>query len=113
MDIDIESLKQAFGTLATAINVLKQAKELLPDGSKKDDIDEALKKAERQLNLAEAQAAESLGYQLCKNHFPPEIMLSLDDVNWKCSKCYNEKNTGPAGTTTYPEDSNKKRLFRD
>jgi hypothetical protein len=111
MDIDIESMKQAFGTLSTALSVLKQAKELLPDGSDKDNIDKALKRAERQLKLAESQAAQGLGYELCKNHFPPEIMLSGNDAHWKCPECGNERNTGPAGATIYVGGSRKRRLF--
>lgn len=111
--MDIESIKETIGALGIAIGVLKQAKDLLPDSTKKEEITEALKKAERELSLAESQVAHGLGYELCKNHFPPEIMLSIDEINWKCPKCDNERNIGPTGTIINFEDSKNRRLFHD
>jgi hypothetical protein len=97
MDFDFGRLKEGLTTLGSIVGIYKQIKDSLPDGLKKDEIDEALKKAERQLKLAESQIAQGLGYQLCKNHFPPIIMLSADDKKWKCSECGYDKDTGPAG----------------
>jgi len=99
MNIDIESVKQALSTVGIALGILKQAKDLLPDGSKKDEIDEALERAERQLKLAESQTALGMEYELCRDHFPPEVMTSKDDVNWECPVCGNTKYTGLASGT--------------
>jgi len=90
MNFDYESLKQALGTLATMLGILKQARDLLPDGPKKLEINSAIENAEKQLKIAESQTAQGMGYELCKNHFPPEIMLSKDNKIWKCPTCGNE-----------------------
>ncbi len=93
MGIDLESIKQGFSTLGMALTTLKQVKELFPENPKAKDVDQALEQAERQLKLAESQVAQGLGYELCRNHFPPEAMLSPDNHQWRCPKCQNERNT--------------------
>jgi hypothetical protein len=95
MNIDIESIKLALGTFGTALTLLRQAKDLLPENSQKQELSIAIESAERQLKIAESQTAQSMGYELCKNHFPPEIMLSKDNKMWKCSICGNEINNLP------------------
>jgi hypothetical protein len=94
MNIDLNAVKEGLIQTAVAINMMRQVKDSLPEGSKKTEITEALKQAERQLKLAEAQTMKSLGYELCRNHEIPEIMLSKDDLNWECPKCLNKKYTG-------------------
>jgi hypothetical protein len=93
MNIDIESIKQAIGTLGATLTLLKQAKDLLPENSQKQELSIAIDTAERQLKIAESQTAHALGYELCRKHFPPEVMLSGDDQNWTCPECKNEKYT--------------------
>jgi hypothetical protein len=95
MDFDLGTLKEGLTSLGIAVGIYKQIKDALPEGSKKTEVDEALQKAERQLKLAESQIAQGLGYRLCKNHFPPVIMLSTDERNWKCPDCGNEKRPSP------------------
>ena len=46
MDLDLEILKQGITSLGAVMSIFKQVKEILPQGSKKDEIDEALQKAE-------------------------------------------------------------------
>lgn len=94
MNIDIESIKQAISAFGTALTVLKQAKDLLPDNSKKKELSSAIESVERELKLAESKTAHALGYELCRNHFPPEIMLSDNDANWNCPICNSQKHTG-------------------
>ena len=93
MNIDLDSVKQGLSTLTMALGLLKQAKDLIPKGPKKTNIDEALQQAERQLKLAESQVAHGLRYELCRKHFPPEVMLSSDNTHWKCPVCENERAT--------------------
>jgi len=92
--MDISALKEGLSLIASAIGLLKQAKDLLPDSPTKTEAAETLEHAERQLKLAEVQTMQSLGYELCRNHPIPEIMLSKDDANWDCPKCENHKYTG-------------------
>jgi len=88
--MDLESIKQGLSALAMALATLKQAKDLLPDGANKKQISETVEQAERQIKIAEAQVAQGMGYVICRNHFPPEIMLSKDDILWKCPSCDSE-----------------------
>jgi len=90
MNFDLEFVKQAFGALGNVLTVLKQAKDLLPEGGKKVEVAKAIENAEKELKNAEAESARALGYQLCRNHWPAEIMLSKDNLNWKCPVCGNE-----------------------
>ena len=96
MNIDIDSIKQALSTLGTTLTLLKQAKDLLPENSQKQELNTAIESAERQLKIAESQTAQGMGYELCKNHFPPEIMLSTDNKIWKCPTCGNEIDKTPS-----------------
>ncbi len=92
--MDIDTLAKGIGLFSSAITALRQAIELMPDGSKKSEAVAALQRAERAFKIAEAETAKKLDYELCHKHFPPEIMLSGDDTTWKCPICGNEKFTG-------------------
>jgi len=94
MDFDLETLKQGITSLGGVIGLIKQVKDMLPQGQR-EEIDVALQKAERQLKLAESQIAQGLGYRLCKNHFPPAVMLSPDERHWTCPECGSEKQPSP------------------
>lgn len=89
--MDIESIKQGLTAIGMVLTALKQAKDLLPENAKKQEINDAIVVAERQFKIAESKTAQGLGYELCRKHFPPEIMLSNDDKTWKCPNCDNEK----------------------
>ena len=93
--MDIDALAKGVGLFSSALTALKQAIDLLPDGSKKTDAAAALERAEREFKIAEAETAKKLGYEVCRKHFPPEIMLSENDNDWECQKCGNKKYTGP------------------
>jgi hypothetical protein len=97
MDIDINALARGIALLNSAISAVKKAKDLLPDSSQKADATAQLEQAERQFKNAEAETAKALGYQICHNHFPPEVMLSEDEMLWECPKCGNKKDYRVAG----------------
>ena len=94
--MDFEALKQGLSAIALAISTLKQAKDLLPSGEEKEEVAENVEKAERQMKIAEANIAQSMGYKLCMKHFPPEIMLSEDGKSWHCPNCKNTINPKPS-----------------
>lgn len=94
--MDIDALAKGVGLFSSAFAALKQAIDLLPDGSKKADAAAALERAEQEFKLAEAEVASKLGYEVCRKHFPPEIMLSEDDMVWECPECGNKKDKWPA-----------------
>ncbi len=92
--MDIKSLTEGLGFLGTVLTILKQAKDLSPDGPAKDKITEALKQAEKKkkkFRFAQAQTAQELGYQICRNHTNPGIMISSDDIHWECPECGNRR----------------------
>jgi len=89
--MDIKALGETIVLVGSAISTLKQVMDLLPDGSKKAEAQSDLEQAERQLSIAEAQTAEALGYQLCRKHgFPPVIMDSKGNGIWVCPECGDE-----------------------
>ena len=97
--MDINALSQGVGLFSVALTTLKQAIDILPDSPNKSDAKEALEKAYRELKIAESEVANNLKYEICRNHFPPEIMLSKNDIKWTCPVCHNMK-TKPTGS--YP-----------
>lgn len=81
--MDMASIKQGLEALARALTAIKQAKDLLPDEKIKDDVVVAIENAEREMKIGESQTAYEMGYELCRDHFSPEIMLSADDQKWQ------------------------------
>lgn len=74
--------KAAFETLRSALGLVKDVQGVLPPGEKKEAVAAALLSAETQLQVAEAQLAQALGYQLCRCAFPPTAMLK---VGWRAN----------------------------
>lgn len=87
--MDMDALAKGVGLFTSALAALKQGIALLPDGHKKAEAADALERAEREFKIAEAEAAGKLGYEICRNHFPPGIMVSKDERNWQCPQCGN------------------------
>ena len=72
----ISAMKTTFDALRSAIGLVKETKDLLPDDAKSAVITSALETAESSSKLAEAEIAKALGFELCRAHFPPVIMLA-------------------------------------
>ncbi len=89
--MDIDSFAKGIGLFSSALATIKQITNLLPDTSNKADLIAKLERAEREFKIAESESAANLGYEICRNHFPPVVMLSKDDKNWECSECHNTK----------------------
>lgn len=104
MPIDLTDLKTAFDMMKMAIGIAKDAKDLLPEGEKKQTLVNSLSTAERHTQIAEAQMAGAMGYQLCRCTFPPQIMLRVGyktqdyavQEHFRCPKCGNEWPPPPA-----------------
>ena len=74
------------------LSVFKKAKDLLPDSKEKDDATKALETAESSFKVAEAQLAQSMGFELCQCSWPPNIMLYRHELDeHHCSECGNAK----------------------
>jgi hypothetical protein len=90
--MDLNALGQGIKLFDSALSLVKQAIDLLPDGPNKEESLAALQHAEQEFKHAEAEVAKKLDYKICHNHWPPEIMLSRDRIHWECPKGdYKEK----------------------
>jgi hypothetical protein len=77
--------KSGMDACRTAIGVIRDFRNVLPDGSKGEEFTLALAKAERQIQIAEAQIAKGSGYTLCECEFPPTPMLTVGWINQRGS----------------------------
>jgi hypothetical protein len=98
--MDIDTLSKGVGLFSAALAALKQAISLLPENAHKADVEAAYERAYRELKIAEAETANKLKYEICRAHFPPEIMLSKDDKIWICPICDNKKDKRAFATSS-------------
>ena len=97
---DAEAVKAGFDGFRSALDTFKRLREMFKnDPEKHKELGADLEQAEKEIQLAEAQIAQALGYKLCKAHFPPIPML-LDHVHpeyteaiFKCPECKRESPT--------------------
>lgn len=87
--MDIELISKGIGLVSTTINTMKTLKDVITSGNKKKDIEEKLTEAENSLKVAEAEMAKGFDYKLCQRHFPPGILLDVDEFKLKCNVCGN------------------------
>jgi hypothetical protein len=73
----ISAVKTTFDALRSAIGLIRDTKGLLPKDEKTAVIAAALATAESSSKVAEAEVAKALGYELCRAHFPPVVMLQV------------------------------------
>ena len=102
---ELQLVKVAFDTMRSALGLMKDAKDVLPEGPRREAIEQSLDASENQLQIAEAEIAQSLGYPLCRCAFPPTPMLKIGyrthggpeegvtDVH-ECPKC-KQNDAGP------------------
>lgn len=87
----VNDVKLYFTLLKESIGLFKSAKELLPDSPQKEKLEIALKEAELQARVAEANLAKNLGFNLCPKCWPPSIlkaiMVSANQDNYHCDSC--------------------------
>jgi hypothetical protein len=96
----LDAIKLSFGLYREAMGLARDVESSLPEGEKKRAIEESLARADVSSKIAEAQIAQSLGYNLCQCTFPPQIMLSVGVMHdgaygmamehFKCPNCNKE-----------------------
>jgi hypothetical protein len=107
--IGFDQLKLALQMFSKAIVLAKDGVILLPEGQAKTTFAHSVDAAARAHALAENQIAESLGYQLCRCTFPPQIMLSTGynseghTESYRCPRC--ARVWPPEGPATYDFDT--------
>jgi hypothetical protein len=94
----VGAVKGAFDLFRSAIGMLKDIRSLgggTPEQNKAVDL--ALDHAVRSAEIAEAEVAKALGYELCMCEFPPTIMLTVGYHSgragksgpvFECAKCH-------------------------
>lgn len=97
--MDIELFKTAFDLGGKAITLIKQVKDLLPQSPQRDVAEKAIEDAEKAFRIAEAKAAQGLGYELCQCTWPPQIMLKSPNDKAKCPKCGYESKLGSVASS--------------
>ena len=86
--VDPVSIAAGIQALRGVAALFKEAKDLIPDESKRQQLESKLEAAERELRTAEADTAKSLGHELCQCEFPPAIMTKRrSERAWTCPNC--------------------------
>jgi hypothetical protein len=109
------ALKAAFDAIRGLIGVVKDVRGLAgPEQAKA--ITAAVDQAETATQVAEAEIAKALGYELCKCQFPPTVMLTIGYTTdrgdrrggpvFECPKCgYNNSGGWAFNRTASPKDA--------
>jgi hypothetical protein len=85
---DPDAIKGWAEALTGSINAIRLVTGLLPSGKKREEAERLLAEAEREQKKAEALLAQALGFQICQDCWPPEIMLfSKEDGFLHCRRC--------------------------
>src|ERR1700722_8657901 len=73
--MDYADVKGWFDAAKAAFAVLNAAKDALPKGRQRDEVEAKLREAEGSMKRADAKLARELGLRLCECEFPPNVML--------------------------------------
>ena len=90
-------IKGILDVIRAGLGALKDAKDIAGSGPAAEEIGRRIEDAERTIATAEAQFAKALGYQLCRRHWPPAIMLAAGEdprtfaERWKCPDCGEQR----------------------
>ena len=96
--LDLKIFSEGVSLLGTVMSTIKSVIDILPK-REKEDVLQKLQEVEEKLQLAQAQTAKGLGYELCRCTWPPQIMLHAGDAE------YGEKFRCPAcGRVVSPDD---------
>ena len=79
--MDYVDIKGWVETVKATIGLLATAKDALPKGKHRDDVEAKLQQAEESMKRADALLVKELGLKLCDCEFPPHVMLWQDSIN--------------------------------
>lgn len=89
-------------TLAkSAVDLLSSVTDLITDPTKRETARTALEQSKKAFEIAEIQAAESLGHMLCHCDWPTAICIETSSDHWKCNRCgkmFSTENPGFSGS---------------
>lgn len=73
--MDYTDVKGWVDAVKATFSLLTIAKDALPKGKQRDEIEVKLREAEGSMKRADAKFAKELGLKLCDCEFPPNVML--------------------------------------
>jgi hypothetical protein len=71
------AVKTSLDLFRTTIDLLKDINTGIPAVQNNEAVARALTEAEKAVAVAEAQIGQAFGYDLCRKHFPPRVMLEV------------------------------------
>ena len=74
--MDMSGVTEFLSASKTLLDIFKTFRQEMPQGTKADEAQKQIAKAEEALEATKAKLAQSLGFTLCQCTFPPQIMLS-------------------------------------
>ena len=83
------ALKGMIEGFRSAVGLVKEIKEQIggvANPTQRKALDEALESAERGAQIAEAEIAKALGYELCRCEFPPTPMKTVGQIDNPAAK---------------------------
>lgn len=91
--MDYIDIKGWVDATKAALSLLIAAKDALPKGKHRDDVEAKLHQAEESMKRADAQFAKELGLKLCDCEFPPNVMLWREaEGTHVCPHCGHRRN---------------------
>lgn len=85
---DPNTIKSWAEAATATIGTLRSIIGALPFGKKREEAERLLAEAEREQKKAESLLAQRLGFQICQDCWPPEIMIfSKEDGFLHCRNC--------------------------
>lgn len=92
------------GALRGAIGLVRDVINSLPTNDKKKALKDSIESIDRKMKEVDADIAVKFGYQICRSHFPPAVMLEDTEKRFlfRCPECGKEINTAPASGSSDP-----------
>ena len=90
--MDYVDIKGWFDAAIAAFALLKAAKDELPKGRQRDEVETKLREAEGYMKRADAKLAKKLDLRLCDCEFPPNVMLWREtEKAHVCPRCQRRR----------------------
>lgn len=85
--MDIAAFTAALALAKQGLDILQGIKDLMPESKDKERASTLLEQADHSFRIAEAQAAQQLGYMLCQCTWPPQICVGTSQTGFRCPQC--------------------------
>jgi len=92
--MDIAAFTTALALAKQGMDILRGIRDLMPDSKEKEHASKLLDQADHSFRIAEAQAAQQLGYMICQCTWPPQICVGTSQNGFRCPKCNSDPYNG-------------------